>query len=127
MNFETVGTIVVTGFAIDLISLAILVIWKDKFIRAARYGFEILNIRPVVNNYNTYTTYSTRSSDVSDEEEESEDSDDEDFYDVSDDDEDFSEESDEEEESDDDQSITDKETSMLKIYDPKGNFNDEGH
>ena len=57
---------------IDLISLAILVAFKDKFITAARYGFTLLNIRPVVNNYNTYRTHeeSFASTEDTDEDEE---------------------------------------------------------
>ena len=69
---------------IDLVPLAILVAFKDKFIRAARYGFTLLNIRPVVNNYNTYRTHEESFASTEDEDEES--------------DEDFSDEIDDEEE-----------------------------
>ena len=78
---------------IDLISLAILVAFKDKFIRAARYGFELLNIRPVVNNYNTYRTHEESFASTEDEDEES----DEDFFDEIDEEEEEEEEKSDEE------------------------------
>lgn len=55
----TVATSLLTYFVIELVSLAILVAYRKRFIAVARYWFARLNIQPIV--YNTYNTYNTHS------------------------------------------------------------------
>lgn len=69
---ETALTSLGVYILIDVISLIILIAFKEKFILAARYGFSLLNIAPVVNNYNTYRTYSHEEAFAEDESEDEE-------------------------------------------------------
>jgi hypothetical protein len=51
---ETAIISAITYLTIELISLAILLMYKEKFIMAARILFTRLDIAPVVHNHNTY-------------------------------------------------------------------------